>query len=469
MIIDIAIIFLSVLPPLFLILFTYIFYKKDRILEAVIFFATFIHESILISFPCISAVFSDFKYEHFLRFEVQDLDLLKVIAVENLYIACFLFPFFFLFKSSSGFSKINTPKLYSFFALIALLGVIVYIYQIIHRPSIEDIVESYSQSGLTGSSNKFITFFTLTFEHASIIVAAILSIRAKSETYPKLYQYLGILMLILVLAMVLVSGVRGRVLWIAEFVLLVSIVKKRLKPVLLMALLTIAFIPINNILVTQIRPISEEIAKEGGITNTAIVNIVTTIIKGVNEPSDDSPSLIESLAFRAQGPRNSAALIKEFDEGRRPGLNIYTGALFFFVPRVIFDRPVIGSPNGDFKDAAIFKVMELNYHDASFITMGPLLASAHAYWEGGYLGVVIIALFASGIWIMLIRFSYRQPPLFGLLVCLLFCCALLIDGFITIFAPLYAMIAIFWKSLLPLFLLYFAFYKIKLPKLVFKL
>jgi hypothetical protein len=466
--ISLFILILSILPPLLLATFGYIFYKKNRILETLIFSATLIHEIILISFPCIFAVFSDFKFEKLLRFELHDYDLLKVIAVENAYILCFLLPFIFFFRKREAPWSFDNEKLYNFFAFITLIGITVYVYQIIHRPTIEEIVDSYSQSGLEGSSNKFISFFTLTFEHASIIVAAIISIRGKSETYPKLYQYLGILMLVLVLSLVIVSGVRGRVVWVAEFVLLIALLKKKYKPLLLMLLLVIALIPLNNILVTQIRPISEEIAKEGGITNKAIVNIIKTIIDGVREPSKDETNVLQSLAERAQGPRNSAVLMREHDEGRSLSPNIYTGALFYFIPRIIFNRPVIGSPNENYKDAGIFKVMELNYAEASFITMGPLLASAHAYWEGGYLGVVIIAILASFLWITIIWFCYKQPTLFGVLVVLLCCCALLIDGFISIFTPLYALIAIFWKNLLPLFLFYFMYMKLKIPKFRFK-
>lgn len=467
--INIAILILSVLPLILLGTFSYIFYKKERVLEMLILVATLIHEMILISFPCIFAVFSNFRFERKLRFEVHDFELLKVIAIENIYVICFLLPFLLFFRKRRILKEVNNQRLYSFFALITFLGIIVYIYQIIHRPSIEEIVESYSQSGLTGSSNKFVSFFTLTFEHTSIIAAAILGIRARSEDYPKTYQYLGILMLVLVIALVVVSGVRGRVLWVAEFVLLISIVKKRFKPLLLMIVLVVAFIPLNNILVTQIRPISEEIAKEGGITNKAIINIISTIIKGVKEPpSKDNVNIIESLAERAQGPRNGVALINHHDNGYRPGLNLYNGAIFYFIPRMMINRPVIGSPNQDFQDAAIFKIMELNYPDVSFITMGPVLASVHAYWEGGYFGVIVIAILASLMWIVLIKFCYTQPKLFGVLVCLLCCCALLIDGFVTVFSPLYSLIAIFWKNLLPLFLFYFAYYKISRPKLIFR-
>jgi hypothetical protein len=455
---------LSVLPPIYLGGATYLFYKRERILEFIIFLATVIHETILISLPCIMDVLNNYKLEKDLRFPFDPYDLLRVIIIENIYILIFLLPFIFLVKKPGFHFKTNPDKLYNFFALITCIGIIVGTYQILHRPTLEEIVDSYSQSGLTGSSNKFIAFFNITFDQTSIIAATILSVRAKSETYPKIYQYLGILMLMLILTLVATSGVRGRVVWVAEFVFLVAIFKKKYKPILYMLILALIFIPINNVLVTQIRPISEEIAKEGGITNQSLINISTVIIKGISQPNKDSPGLIESLDERAQGPRNSAVLLKEYDAGRSPGLNIYTGALFYFFPRFVINRPVIGSPDEYFQHAAIFKVMALNYANDTFINMGPMLASAHAYWEGGYIGVIIIAMLCSFFWISLITISYRLPMLLGLTICLMVCCALLIDGFISIFTPLYALISIVWKSILPLLLLYFIYYKVKVLK-----
>lgn len=430
---------------------------------------TLIHETLLVSLPCLYAIFFDFHFEKSLRFSFSPYDLLNVLFIENVYILCFLLPFLLFLKLYKRPHEALIPgKLYSFLALITFIGIIVYIYQIINRPTIEQIVESYSQSGLNSSVNPFVAFFTITFEHTAIISASLLSIKGKKENYSKFYQYLGWIMLFLVVFLVIVSGVRGRIIWVAEFVVIVSVFKRNLKPIILMIPLVLALIPLNNILLEQIRPISEEIAKEGGLTNKALVNIARTIISGVNDKNKlEGPSLLESFAERAQGPRNSIVMIREYDEGNAPGLNIYTGAIFYFTPRVLFDRPVIGSPNGDFQDAAIFKVMNLNY-DTSFITMGPLLASAHAYWEGGYLAVVLIGLITCLLWILLLRFCYRYPLPLGFLVCLLGCCALLIDGFVTALSPLYAMISIFWKNFLPLCLLYCVFVKIKWPNIVLK-
>lgn len=452
--------------PLFILLFfTFIFYKKGRKFEAIIFFATLIHETILVTYPTVYAVINDFKFEKLLRFEVVNSDLLKVILIENIFIFFFLFPFLMQLKSKSISFENTSPKIYNFFALISFVGLIVYLYQLINRPTIEQIVDSYANSGLPESSNKFVSFFTITFQHASIIIASILSIRGENEIYPKKYQYIGILMLFSVLLMVLFSGVRGGLIWTAEFVLLISILKKRKKPILIMLILLISFIPLNNILLTKIRPISEEIAKEGGVTANAVLNIVSTIFTSVNENKEESPSIFESLCERAQGPRNSVALVKQYDHGLNQNLSIYKGAFFVFVPRFIMDRPVYGSSTDSFEDAGIFKVMQLNY-DTTFINMGPLLASAHAYWEGGYGGVVLIALLTSLTWILLLRFIYKLPPYLGLVFGLLGCCALLIDGFITIFYPLYSFIGIFWKSLFPLYLLYLIYFKIKFPNLI---
>lgn len=463
---NLLLVIFSIIPLVLLLSITLVFYKRGRLFEAVLFLATLIHETILVSYPTIYAVINDFKFEKLLRYEVLSSDLLKVVFIENIYILFFLFPFLLQLKPKSISFSISSPKIYSFFALICFVGVVVYLYQLINRPTIEQIVESYANSGLPESSNKFISFFTITFQHASIIIASVLSIRAFNEDYPKRYQYIGIIMLVSVLLMVLFSGVRGGLIWTAEFVLLISLLKKQKKPIFIMLLLLLSFIPLNNILLTKIRPISEEVAKEGGVTTVAAINIVKTIFTSVNEKREDSPSIFESLSERAQGPRNSIALIKLYDKGLGQGINIYKGAFFVFVPRFIMERPVYGSSTNSFEDAGIFKVMQLNY-DTTFINMGPLLASAHAYWEGGYLGLVIIALLASFFWIIILRFSYKLEPLVGLVFCLLTCCALLIDGFITMLYPLYSLIGIFWKNLFPLYLLYVIYFKINFTRLIY--
>lgn len=463
---NLLLVIFAIIPLIILSFFIYIFYIRGRKFEALIFFATLIHETILVSYPTIYAVINDFKFEKLLRFEVVNTDLLRVILIENVFIFFFVVPFLFQLKSKSISFESTPPKIYKFFALISFVGIVVYLYQIINRPSIEQIVDSYANSGLPQSSNKFISLFTISFQHSSIIIASILSIRGKNEIYPKKYQYIGIFMLITVLLMVLFSGVRGGLIWTAEFVLLVSIIKKQKKPIFIMLLLLISFIPLNNILLTKIRPISEEIAKEGGVTNKAVVNIVNTLFTSVNEKNEESPSIFESLCERAQGPRNSVALIKQYDNGLGQDLNIYRGAFFIFVPRFIMDRPVYGSSTDSFEDAGIFKVMQLNYN-TTFINMGPLLASSHAYWEGGYVGVIIIALLTSLLWISLLNFSYKLPPYLGLVFCFITCCALLIDGFITILYPLYSFLGVLFKNLLPLYLLYLIYIKIKFPKIKF--
>ena len=461
--IDASVLICSILPLVLLLSISYLFYKKNRPLEAMVFFATSIHEGILVSFPNIYSIFNDYRFEKLLRFSATPSQLLKVLVIENVYLLVFLTPFLlFSFCRIRRYEARTPDKVYKLFVWIVSLGIVVYIYQIINRPTIEDIVESYSQSGLVGS-NKFVAFFTITLEHTAIICSTILSVKTKNEIYPKSYQYLGILMLFLALVLVLVTGVRGRVIWVAEFVILIAVFKRKFKPILIMVVLGLLFIPINNILVHQIRPISEAIAKEGGLTNDALLNIGKVIIEGVNDDyREESSDVFTSLAERAQGPRNSIVLISEYEKGNAPGLNLYSGAIFFFIPRFLIDRPVIGSPNDDFKEAAIYKVMDLNYENNTFITMGPLLGSAHAYWEGGFVGVFLIALISSALWILLFIMSYRMPLVIGLVFSLLGCCALLIDGFITCFTPLYALVSLFWKNYVLLLIGYFIFCRVRI-------
>lgn len=463
------IILASCCPILLLFSLVYFFYKKNRRLEFIIFLATLIHEALLITLPTILDVTDGYKYEKSLRFNVTPEELLKVIFTENIYVLAFCIPFV-LFSQKKTFEKPSTDKLYNLFAAITSLGIIVYAIQIVNRPTISDIIDSYSQSGLSGASNPLVAIFNIVFEYTAVLCAAILSVRGKDEIYPRLYQAIGIIMLMLALALAVVTGVRGRIVWVSEFVFLVAVYKRQFKPMLYIAVLALIFIPINNVLVTQIRPITEEIAKEGGITNEALINIGQTLIKGYSEKNTDkeSGSFIKSIQERAQGPRNSIMLMREYDNGNSPGLNLYNGAIFYFIPRSVFNRPVIGSFTSNYKDAAMFKVMDLNYPVTTILNMGPFLASAHAYWEGGYWGVIVIALCCATLWLLIFRFAYSKPSLFGLLVCLLFACSLLIDGLISVFTPLYSIIALFWKNFLPLYIVYYCYMKIKLKKIIIR-
>ena len=89
--------------------------------------------------------------------------------------------------------------------------------------------------------------------------------------------------------------------------------------------------------------------------------------------------------------------------------------------------------------------------------MGPVLASAHAYWEGGFFWVVIAGAFTGLFWRAVVLWSDGYGQEIALVFGLTFGSALLIDGLITMMYPVYTLIDIVWVSILPLAMIRVAF------------
>jgi hypothetical protein len=85
--------------------------------------------------------------------------------------------------------------------------------------------------------------------------------------------------------------------------------------------------------------------------------------------------------------------------------------------------------------------------------MGPVLASAHAYWEGGWVWLVIAGALTGVFWRGAMLWSDRNDAQIALVFGLTFGSAFLIDGFMTMMYPVYTLIDIVWSSILPLALL----------------
>jgi hypothetical protein len=165
---------------------------------------------------------------------------------------------------------------------------------------------------------------------------------------------------------------------------------------------------------------------------------------------------LEDFACRAQGVRNSVMLYKDSERGGG-GFATYTGAFVAFVPRAFWaEKPMLGSLDHSPGGMAMYKVMGLGYGtaDADGGTMGPMLASAHAYWEGGAIWIVVAGLITGLFWNIIFRFCRHLPAISAAIIIFTFAAAHLIDGFLTMLVPLYSIIIRSWLSLLPLFLIY---------------
>lgn len=116
---------------------------------------------------------------------------------------------------------------------------------------------------------------------------------------------------------------------------------------------------------------------------------------------------------------------------------------------------MIGSQDHTELQSAMYKVMDLAYGAPD--QMGPMLASSHAYWEGGWIWLICAGVITGLMWNVIFRFTAHLPRSLAAVVIFTFAAAHMVDGLLTMMIPLYAAINAMWLSILPVFLIYKGF------------
>jgi hypothetical protein len=252
------------------------------------------------------------------------------------------------------------------------------------------------------------------------------------------------------------TGIRGRMTWVVSLLILAGLLNARRNIVWFSFGVGVLLLPVFSFLGGAYRFIDKkQWMAESGVGET-IARLYSEARRGVRQESTGLvENVLDALAVRAQGPRNSVTLYQDYDNGGGPGFGVYLGAFLFPVPRIIWPaKPVAGGSDMTSLSSAIYRSMKLSYGDRG--TMGPILASAHAYWEGGWAWVVVAGAISGAIWSILLALERRLPREIAAMLCFVGSAALLIDGLMTMLVPLYAIVIAAWQSMLPVAFLYMA-------------
>ena len=248
----------------------------------------------------------------------------------------------------------------------------------------------------------------------------------------------------------ILTGVRGRICWVISLIAISSYVYQKPKILKLCVLFLLIIAPAFSYMGSYKNDAATVIV--GGGSTRELFDDIFLKRDSVYEISQLSQSGLMNFAERAQGPRNAVALYNAYDKDGGAGWSIYYGSIFFPFPRSLWaTKPIPGSPDENENNAAIFKVVSMS-HGLPY--MGPVMASAHAYWEGGWVAVCVYAIMTGLLWVLILRLSQKLPEGVALLVVASFSASLLIDGFLTMLTPLYTFPLITWKWVLPTLLLF---------------
>lgn len=449
---NLVLFFLAIFPPLFIFSIFLLNHRRlDRLIISVL-LATLSHEVLLVTFPVLYSLYSNFEHESILYISVKQSDLIDVMIGETLYVFTFCLTFLLGLQLKKSWiyqrnNKIESPNFGNvseniLFAFLIFSGALSFSIQLVTMGlSISNPLFFQIEAWSSG------IFFSFTPIVASCILLTkknILSLK------PKLSK-LAIVCLSSIIILGILTAARGRIMWVASLLIIMGYISDNKKIIYRSFIAIIIFLPLFSFLGSYKNLAATSIISGGKSTDLAKIiyeerNTILDVVQNNN-------SFFYSFAERAQGPRNSVVLYNLFNQGESASYSVYLGSFFFPIPRFIWPtKPIPGSINADENNSAVFRVMDIG-HNLPY--MGPILASAHAYWEGGFLAIIFYGLLTGIFWILLLIFCNKLPYNLTILIVLSFTAALLIDGFLTVFSPLYAYILIFWKWVLPVLFLFF--------------
>lgn len=418
-------------------------------LRTIILGATVIHETLLVIFPSIYSIFTDFELEGRMLAAVTPTDMLLVMIGESVFVLMFSFA---LTIGIPNFSLRGRGLKFIFFGEItkrierAILNFLIVAGIFIYAPKLFSAALNV-ENGLAEDIGWYLTGV---FWYMPLVVCSFLITRRKEFSTNFVRFFLAIIPLISLVVIGITSGVRGRIIWAISLLLVAGIFNRQKKIIAICLTVAILFLPIFAVLGDR----DTRGAMASSITSRS--EIYTLVyeagIENISNSSEMMKAFLESFSWRAQGVRNSAVLYKDFDHGGG-GFKTYLGAPFALIPRGVWpEKPMLGSLDHTEFESAMYKVMLMGHGEPG--TMGPLLASAHAYWEGGWIWLVVAGLITGIFWNAVFRYCRKLPDIIAAVITLSFAAALINDGLLTMLTPLYAFIIRFWLSLLPLLCIY---------------
>lgn len=413
--------------------------------------ASFVHTAFLILLPTLYSVWSDFKFEELMYISVTSDDILEVLIGELIFV--FMFAIGFASVTPASGRRVSNKKFYISASsraealvvrMLIIVGLIVYLPKVMYG--------GFGESSL-------IVHLTTMFWYAPLVVAIFILV-GRNVKLNKFWYFCSFLITIALVFITFQAGVRGRIFWILSLVIFAAFFYRRYKYLLISIPFLVVMVPIFSVLGTA----ETRFNVLGNLTSPLeLVSSLYSIADSSSLSTVDSLNLsLESFVFRAQGVRNSVVLYREHEVGSG-GFSIYIGALTAFIPSYLYpDKPILGSLSSSDDGFAMYRVIENGYGRGG--EMGPFLASAHAYWEGGWFWLVFCGLITGLFWKYVLLYSNRLPEITNAIVVFSFGASFLIDGFMTMLSPIYTFIYMFLRSVAPILFIYLIFRSIFVVK-----
>jgi len=435
--------------------------KHGSRLRTVIIALTLIHEAAVIIFPVFYSVFTDFYLETDLYMKPQEL--LTVMIGEAIFVTMFAIGISWnvkhnkktKFTESSAQPKQQLIKhaevflLFKVLTMMALfIGVVQYISPDLHGA---DFKASHYSVAIPLIPQQIYDFMVYLFGFPSLVASAFIITQPGLQHNSRFFKFMAFSALLLLLIVSISIGLRGRIIWVASFIAICSYFNKRKMPIIIITLSLLILMPVV-VLIGEARRPSSYFGTYHSISSR--IELVTSLFQRIKESSDyiDESIILDQIARRCQAARNSIVLYNLYNKGRGAGFTHYLAALFP-IPRIIWpSKPMFASIDGTVYGRAQFIVMREAY--GKQFRMGPFLASAHAYWEGGWMWLLGVGLIIGLFWNYYIKWCHNIGGVLGNFIGILPTGALITDGFLTALLPLHYIIHFLLITVVPVYLIY---------------
>ncbi len=426
--------------------------RRDR-LAALVLSLTLAHECVLVIFPVWYSVITNFRLEKQMLNNVTPGALAVVMIGETLYAGLFMIGLLYganrkhqALRQSRPLGRPDTATL----AVMVMIGLWTSV-DVLTTP-IASIAQSIAHAEVRSYSTtlEMLRNWCMSSFYLPSLFAAWVLLLVRRVWLP--LRVAAAVLLASIVLFGLLSGVRGRITWVLLAGLSLAGLFGRKKALVAVGICILAVLPLFAALGDERYRFALNARLGGG--GLSQKSVLPLLLDHLSSTVALAPRpVVEALMNRAMGPRNSVALFQFYDHGEGASYRAVLSSICFPIPRVFWEgKPPSGSADETPYGGAMYRVMAYS-HGSQYYVMGPFLASAHAYWEGGWPWLLLTALATGAIWRLILRCCSAQPLSFGALFALVFAGAFLLDGLYTAFAPTYALIRAFWLYGVPLFCL----------------
>lgn len=215
---------------------------------------------------------------------------------------------------------------------------------------------------------------------------------------------MGLVVSVAAIGYSLLFGVRGQALFYGTFLVFIFFFCNRSRFLLIAGLVSIVAMVGFHAEMTVLRA-------DKSYTSGSVSSMVSSLFSS-KPGSAGSGLLMDTESRLGEATRLSVAFVRLYDSGQGVGFRVIGSALLAPVPRVLMpNKPEPGSSDGTKTGMGMYVIQD--QMRGEYWNMSDFVTGAHAYWELGFVGVLLFG-FVAGVFISFFTAKFNKLGMFGI-------------------------------------------------------